>query len=235
MARSKADCRKSTGGKAPRKQLAVTRVRQDGHTQLRFRKVKSLNSKNNFFPPRAEENNATRALVGRRISIYWDGDRVFFPAKVLDYRDSDGKHVVKYDNDADGDVYDELLRGQKWRIWRGTDAEFDAFNEEGALLQPVDDMAQPKEDPPAPRGLVAAGRKSSASTSSSSSSSASSPRPPLEEALVAEPKHGGRAASSRVLPSSSASSKKDDAKAQPKNEFEEEDEDEEEEEEDEEE
>ena len=38
-------------------------------------------------------------------------------------------HVVKYDNDEKGALSPELLSKQPWKIWNGSDEEFDAFND----------------------------------------------------------------------------------------------------------
>ena len=80
-------------------------------------------------PSHQERSSAPRSLVGRRISIWWDGDNVFYPAKVVDYQESDGAHVVKYDNDDGGALTAEILSTQQWQIWDGSDEEFDAYNQ----------------------------------------------------------------------------------------------------------
>ena len=38
-------------------------------------------------------------------------------------------HLVKYDNDEEGPLSPELLSKQPWKIWNGSDEEFDAYNE----------------------------------------------------------------------------------------------------------
>jgi len=82
-----------------------------------------------FVEPSPEEKSATRALIGRRVNIWWDGDQVFYPAKVVDFQDTDGAHLVKYDNDDEGAVCPEILNTQPWQIWDGSDEEFEAYNQ----------------------------------------------------------------------------------------------------------
>ena len=82
-----------------------------------------------FRDPTAEESAATTALVGHRIQIFWDGDSKFYPCKIVAYNEEDNMHVVKYDNDEKGALSPELLSKQPWKIWNGSDEEFDAFND----------------------------------------------------------------------------------------------------------
>ena len=82
-----------------------------------------------FREPTAEEAVATTALVGHRINIWWDGDNAFYPCKIVAFNEEDKMHLVKYDNDEEGPLSPELLSKQPWKIWNGSDEEFDAYNE----------------------------------------------------------------------------------------------------------
>ena len=85
---------------------------------------------NKFVEPSAAEKTATEGLVGRRVNIWWDGDQVFYPCKIVGYQKEDGKHQVKYDNDDDGPICSENLSTARhpWKIWDGDDQEFSAYN-----------------------------------------------------------------------------------------------------------
>ena len=103
-----------------------------------------------FRDPTADELVATNELIGHRINIWWDGDFVFYPCKITGYQEEDNMHLVKYDNDDTGPMYPELLSKQPWKIWNGTDEEFDAYNnvvqqnkrnqEEARLPEVVDEV-----------------------------------------------------------------------------------------------
>ena len=82
-----------------------------------------------FRDPSPEEAAATTALVGHRINIWWDGDNVFYPCKIVAFNEEDNKHSVRYDNDEEGAISPELLTAQPWKIWDGSAEEFDAYNE----------------------------------------------------------------------------------------------------------
>jgi hypothetical protein len=81
-----------------------------------------------FCEPSAEEKSAVGDLTGKRISIFWDGDSVFFSAKIVNFDKAANVHNVKYDNDDTGDLYPETLDKQPWKIWTGTEQEFSAYN-----------------------------------------------------------------------------------------------------------
>lgn len=72
-------------------------------------------------------NMANKSLVGHHISIFWDGDSVFYPCTVKSYDENSGKHMVLYLNDESGELYDEDLRNSKWRLWEGTEEDFARF------------------------------------------------------------------------------------------------------------
>ena len=93
-----------------------------------------------FIDPTPEEQEATHGLIGRRINIWWDGDQVFYPGKIVGYQDADNMHQLKYDNDDEGPVCTEQLSKQPWKIWNGNDEEFDAYNQ--AQLQVRSNVAK---------------------------------------------------------------------------------------------
>lgn len=68
----------------------------------------------------------TEGLVGAQIEIYWDGDLVYYPCKVSRYDAATNKFWVLYENDESGAEYEEDLANSKWRIWAGTEEEFNA-------------------------------------------------------------------------------------------------------------
>jgi hypothetical protein len=82
-----------------------------------------------FIDPSPAEKVATDGLIGRRVNIWWDGDNVFYPGKIVGYQSTDGAHQVKYDNDDEGPVCAEQLSKQPWKLWSGTEADFDAYNQ----------------------------------------------------------------------------------------------------------
>ena len=80
-----------------------------------------------FRAPRAEEVSDPGALVGRRVEIYWDGDRRHYSGRVLGFDDTSRQHSVQYD-DGDEDPYDEDLLGTSaWRIFEGDEEAFQAM------------------------------------------------------------------------------------------------------------
>ena len=90
-----------------------------------------------FRDPSPDELQSYSALVGTRISIWWDGDNVFYPCKVVEFDDVAKQHVVKYDNDENGSLSSEILGNQPWKVWEGTDEEFDAYNDTNKMQQIV--------------------------------------------------------------------------------------------------
>ena len=81
-----------------------------------------------FCEPSAEQLVATAGLVGKRISLWWDGDAIFFSAKVVDFDAAGNTHNVRYDNDDTYELYPETLNKQPWKIWTGSEDEFRAYN-----------------------------------------------------------------------------------------------------------
>jgi hypothetical protein len=69
--------------------------------------------------PTDEERQLRHELVGRSISIYWDGDDAYYGGLVVGFDETAGKFKVKYDGDDTGDVYDENFASSKWRITDG--------------------------------------------------------------------------------------------------------------------
>ena len=77
-----------------------------------------------FEIPTAEQQLGGEALVGKKISIYWDGDAAFYPCQVTKYDAVRDKYQVLYENDSSGIAYDENLSKSVWKIWTGTDEEY---------------------------------------------------------------------------------------------------------------
>jgi hypothetical protein len=81
-----------------------------------------------FCEPSAAQQVAKSGLVGKRISLWWDGDAVFFPAKVIAFDAAANVHSVRYDNDDTSELYPEILSRQPWKIWSGNEEDFKAYN-----------------------------------------------------------------------------------------------------------
>ena len=81
-----------------------------------------------FCEPSAAQQVAKSGLVGRRISLWWDGDAVFFSAKVIAFDTAANVHNVRYDNDDTSELYPEVLSKQPWKIWNGNEEDFKAYN-----------------------------------------------------------------------------------------------------------
>ena len=78
----------------------------------------------------------TDALSEKIISIYWDGNKEFFEAKVLSYDVSIQKHKVLYFNDDSREIYEESLNSGElqWKIWTGTKEQFDSYLQKKVFL-----------------------------------------------------------------------------------------------------
>lgn len=77
-----------------------------------------------FTDPTPEEVSSGPTLIGNIINIFWDGDNVFYPAKVIRYDQGANTYWVLYENDATGQEYEENLSKSQWKIWRSTEEEF---------------------------------------------------------------------------------------------------------------
>lgn len=71
-----------------------------------------------FCEPTEEESQWVEELVGRRISVFWDGDQVFYPALVTRYDEAKEKFLILYEGDEGGREYVEDLRNVVWKIDR---------------------------------------------------------------------------------------------------------------------
>ena len=67
--------------------------------------------------PTTEEKGAGDSIKGCHIEIFWDGDNVYYPGRVLGYDPTTDKHIVLYDGEPEGSEYLEDLRTSVWRIW----------------------------------------------------------------------------------------------------------------------
>ena len=97
-----------------------------------------------FRDPTPDELISTIELIGHRINLWWDGDLIFYPGKITGYQEEDKMHLVKYDNDPTGPIYPELLTKQPWKIWNGTDEEFDAYNTIVQQNKPKEEARKPE-------------------------------------------------------------------------------------------
>lgn len=77
------------------------------------------------FPSR-DEKLLGQELIGKKITIFWDGDNVFYPCTVTGYDGSNGKFTVEYEENSSGEKYTEDLKSSTWKIWAGTDEEYAA-------------------------------------------------------------------------------------------------------------
>lgn len=74
--------------------------------------------------PSAEEKQLGQELIGKKITIFWDGDNVFYPCIVTEYDATNDKFGVVYEENSTGEKYTEDLKSSAWKIWAGTDAEY---------------------------------------------------------------------------------------------------------------
>ena len=87
--------------------------------------------------PGARCETPTMEQVGRRVSVYWDGDAEWFDGNIVKYRTKDGKHQVRFD-DGDLEWYDLAHEALKKMI---------RFND----AQPSSSSAGPSLPSPSPR------------------------------------------------------------------------------------
>lgn len=80
------------------------------------------------FPSR-DEKLLGQELIGKKITIFWDGDNVFYPCTVTGFDGSNGKFTVEYEENSSGEKYTEDLKSSSWKIWAGTDEEYAAERE----------------------------------------------------------------------------------------------------------
>lgn len=83
-----------------------------------------------FEIPTAEDLAAREGLVGKRITIYWDGDEAFYACKVVSYDAGREKYKVLYENDPTGMTYEENLATSVWKIWNKSEEEYIAMMQE---------------------------------------------------------------------------------------------------------
>lgn len=76
--------------------------------------------------PNREEKQLGPELVGKKVAIYWDGDKVYYPATLTSYNENTQKFCVEYEEDSTNEKYDEDLKSSGWKIWGGTEAEYAA-------------------------------------------------------------------------------------------------------------
>jgi hypothetical protein len=93
-----------------------------------------------FREPNSEELLLKSDLIGKHIKIYWDGDDVFYPADVVSYDEASKLHSVLYENDETEKLYSENLLGSIWKIWCGTEEEFELYRKKHVSFQNVKDI-----------------------------------------------------------------------------------------------
>ena len=69
--------------------------------------------------PTKEEMKYTDELVNSKVTIFWDGDAMFYNAIVVGYNSLTKLFSVKYENDNTG-PYDENFSTGMWKLWDGT-------------------------------------------------------------------------------------------------------------------
>lgn len=70
-----------------------------------------------FRNPTKEERSGDERLVNQRIAIYWDGDNVYYPGRVVSYNAEAATAQVLYENDESGEQYEESLAEVRWLLW----------------------------------------------------------------------------------------------------------------------
>ena len=78
----------------------------------------------NYRVPSATEIVLRQELINAKISIFWDGDNVYYPCTITGYDEITDKFSVVYEENDSGEVYLEDLRTSTWKIWSGTESEF---------------------------------------------------------------------------------------------------------------
>jgi hypothetical protein len=70
-----------------------------------------------FRDPTDEEKNIGAHLKDAKITIYWDGDDVFYSGKIVSIVLEHRTVMVLYDNDDTNTLYEEDLQSVRWKIW----------------------------------------------------------------------------------------------------------------------
>ena len=87
--------------------------------------VENNNNNNNvptFRDVTKEDKSSGDKLINKIISIYWDGDKIYYPCEILSYDSNSNIYNVKYFGGNEED--NENLVKTKWRLWTGTKDEF---------------------------------------------------------------------------------------------------------------
>ncbi|RYH25604.1 hypothetical protein EON65_15365 [archaeon] len=79
---------------------------------------KQMEVNDGFDEPTEEESQWAEELIGHRISVFWDGDQVYYPALVTRYDETKEKFLILYEGDEIGREYVEDLRNAIWKIDR---------------------------------------------------------------------------------------------------------------------
>ena len=151
--------------------------------------------------PNEVESTFTTQLVNRRISIYWDGDDVYYSATVVGYTVRTNTHLIEYDND-DGTIREEVLNTQSWKIWTGTTAQFQAY-----------ERRLNGEQTTTSSGSSGSGSGSASASSSSSASSSNNTRSQQRRANEAQLENEANLVSTRLAAQLHNQHVNDDAKA----------------------
>ena len=83
-------------------------------------------------------------LVKKRISVYWDGDEVWYPGKISEYNQIERTHIVSYD---DGDVREESLNDPKV-MWKLIDVSSASCEETRPTCEKTSPTAESRVCPP---------------------------------------------------------------------------------------
>jgi len=96
--------------------------RSDGSRSLRHNPSEEPSS------PRSKRQQYRGTILGRRVTVYWEGDDKFFAGKVAEYSESSGEHLVSYD---DGDQKYHPLDGSGC-VWMFEEEDAQVDESEGA-------------------------------------------------------------------------------------------------------
>lgn len=77
-----------------------------------------------YHSPSPLELTLKNELIGQKITIFWDGDNVYYPAVIVNYNPEDDTFSVLYENDETKEIYKENLRTANWKIWKGSNEEY---------------------------------------------------------------------------------------------------------------
>ena len=94
----------------------------------------------------SDELNDHDGMTGKRIQVYWDGDKVFYSAVIRGYVKESGAYVVVYDSDSATEIpVLEDLKSQPLnyvKVWRGDDDQYEIYRSTTESAHPKRKAAQ---------------------------------------------------------------------------------------------